>query len=236
VSTGPRVEAFLADGTFQQAYTGARTEVLRRDAWPGRTRGLTLRPTAQGGLGETTPAAGTTTFAGDPRGVASPQGTGGATFTTVPLERDLVLAGLPELRLSASVTAARGHLIATLFDEDPDGVRRRITQCAINAELRNGIARRDVVVRATRYDTKPPCYAMAHRVRAGRRLTLRMTTSDPDKVPLFAIDPRVNVFSGEGATALTVPVVDAPRTVADAVSLTERAGAQARGETQRDDD
>jgi prolipoprotein diacylglyceryltransferase len=38
------------------------------------------------------------------------------------------------------------HLIANLFDESPDGDWRRISQCAINPELRNGLDQRDLVV------------------------------------------------------------------------------------------
>ena len=45
------------------------------------------------------------------------------------------------------------------------------------------------------YALTPPCFAMAYQVRAGQRLRLRVTTSDPDKVPMFAVDPRVAVAS-----------------------------------------
>ena len=93
--------------------------------------------------------------------------------------------------LDASVTAPRVHLIATLFDERPeDGDRRRITQWAINPELRDGIANRKLVVPGQRYEMQPPGFAMAHHVKPGHRLVLRVTTSDPDKVPMFAVDPQ----------------------------------------------
>jgi hypothetical protein len=48
---------------------------------------------------------------------------------------------------------------------------------------------------------------MAHHLRTGHRLVLRVTTSDPDKVPLFAQDVQVTVFTGPDATALDLPVV-----------------------------
>ena len=38
------------------------------------------------------------------------------------------------------MTAPRVHLIANLLDEDAEGKRRRISQFAINPELRDGIA------------------------------------------------------------------------------------------------
>jgi hypothetical protein len=51
-------------------------------------------------------------------------------------------------------------------------------------------------------------------------MVLRVTTSDPDKVPTFAVDPKVTVQAGKG-TALTVPVVDAPVVAKDDVPLEE---------------
>jgi len=58
---------------------------------------------------------------------------------------------------------------------------------------------------------------MAHHLREGHRLVLRVSTADPDKVPLFAIDPQVTVFTGEGATRVDVPVVDNPALYPDDV-------------------
>jgi hypothetical protein len=46
---------------------------------------------------------------------------------------------------------------------------------------------------------------------------LRVTTSDPDKVPTFAADPNVTVFTGPRATSVRVPVVASPTLVADDV-------------------
>ena len=73
----------------------------------------------------------------------------------------------------------RVHLIANLLDEDADGKRRRISQFAINPELRNGLATETPVVPGERYTLEPPGFAMAHHLRAGHRLVLRVTTSDP---------------------------------------------------------
>ena len=133
-----------------------------------------------------------------------------------------MIAGQPTLKLAASVTSPRVHLIANLFDESPDGDWRRISQCTINPELRNGLAQRSLVVPGERYDMKPPCFAMAHHLRAGHRLVLRVTTSDPDKVPMFAQDLQVTVFTGPGATSVDVPVVPSPTLYPDTVPLTEQ--------------
>ena len=49
-----------------------------------------------------------------------------------------------------------------------------------------------------------------------------MTTSDPDKVPMFAQDVQVTVFTGPGATSLDVPVVPSPTLYPDTVPLTQQ--------------
>jgi hypothetical protein len=113
------------------------------------------------------------------------------------------------------------HLIANLLDEDAEGKRRRLSQFAINPELRNGIATETPVVPGERYTLEPPGFAMAHHLRAGHRLVLQVATSDADKAPLFAEDPNVSVFTGPEGTNVTVPVVSAPALAADKVPLAE---------------
>jgi len=219
VDTGPPAELFLSDGTFEGARTGDRTEILTADEWPGRPATTTFAAAPDGGLVRSGAPTGDVAFTGDHRGFLAPEETDGATFRTPPLEQDLVLAGQPSLELAAAVSTPRVHLIANVFDESPDGAWRRISQCTINPELRNGVAQRALVVPGQRYDMAPPCFAMAHRVRAGHRLALRVTTSDPDKVPMFAADAQVRVFTGTGATALRLPVVENAVSYPDTVPL-----------------
>jgi uncharacterized protein len=111
-------------------------------------------------------------------------------------------------------------LIANLFDEDPGGNWRRIGQFAINPELRNGIANPQPVLPGVAYTMDPPAFAMAHNLRAGHRLVLRVTTSDPDKVPTFAEDPNVTVYTGPTGTSLQVPHIAGATLSPDTVPLT----------------
>ncbi len=224
VKTGPPVEIFLSDGTFEGARTGDRTEIMTSTAWPGTPRMVSFHPDAgDGSLSTAAPSAvGSTSFAGDPSLYLEENGQGGAVFRSASLTDDLVLAGEPRLSLSAAVSVPRVHLIVNLYDEAPDGNRRRITQCALNPELRNGIATYTVVTPGERYDMAPPCFAMAHHLRSGHRLVMRVSTADPDKVPLFAIDPNVTVFTGSGATRIDVPVVDSPALYPDDVPFQEQ--------------
>ncbi len=222
VKTGPPVELFMSDGSFAGARSGDRTEVLTTTKWPGASKRVTFHPTANGGLGTDAPSGpGSVSFMGDHRGFVAPEETDGATFRTDPLTEDLVLAGQPALELAASVTTPRVHLIANLFDESPEGEWRRISQCAINPELRDGLAQEQLVVPGQRYDMTPSCFAMAHHLKPGHRLVLRVTTSDPDKIPMFAGDAGVSVFTGEGATSVVVPVAEQPTLHPDTVPLDE---------------
>jgi predicted acyl esterase len=233
VSTGPPVELFMSDGTFAGARSGDRTEVLTTTRWPGNPQRLTFHPTGNGGLG-TDEASGPawTTFTGTSQGFVDPKETDGATFRTEPLEQDLVMAGQPKLNLSASVSTPRVHLITNLFDESADGDWRRISQCSINPELRDGLTQEKLVVPGQRYDMKPSCFMMAHHLRAGHRLVLRVTTSDPDKVPMFSNDPEVTVFTGPGATQVVVPVVPNPTLFPDTVPLEQPGEAPPAGPAQ----
>jgi predicted acyl esterase len=221
VDTGPPVEVFLTDAATLPAAILSRTEVYNGTTWPGSPTTLEFFPSADGGLGTTAPSVpGSVSFAGDARGFVSPTATQGATFSTAPLSQDTLLIGVPKLRLVASVTTPRVHLIANLFDEDPGGNRRRISQFAINPELRNGIANPQPVLPGVAYTLDPPAFAMAHNLRAGHRLVLRVTTSDPDKVPTFAVDPNVTVYTGPNGTNLQVPHIPGATLTPDTVPLT----------------
>ena len=60
---------------------------------------------------------------------------------------------------------------------------------------------------------------MAHRLRRGERLVVRVSTSDLEHTPAFAIDPHITVFTGPGATSLTLPVVTDPTLFGDSIAL-----------------
>ena len=81
------------------------------------------------------------------------------------------------------------------------------------------------MVPGERYTLEPPGFAMAHHLRAGHRLVLQVTTSDPDKAPFFTVDPNVSVFTGPEGTNVTVPVVSAPSLAPDDVPIQDPAPA-----------
>ncbi len=222
VDTGPPVELFLNDETEEQAVMGPQGEIVTARRFPGNPRMLTFYPDVDGDLSTFKPhTSATTSFFGNPLGVGGRNVTGGVTFRTEAFDHNVLFAGVPMLRLSAAVTAPRVHLIANVMDESPEGLWRRISQFAINPELRNGIATLSPVIPRQRYTMYPPGWAMAHDLKKGHRLVLRITTSDPDKIPLFSVDPKVTVYTGVPHTVLQLPVVDRPVLYRDSLSLKE---------------
>jgi predicted acyl esterase len=214
VRTGPGVEVFMNDGPTVEAAIGARQEILTARTWPPPASStLTLHATTGGALGRSAGAAGMRSFAGDPGGFATGS-TGNATFSSAPLQEDTILLGLPKLTLSSAVTLAPLHLIATLYSAHAYDMRR-ISQCAMNPQLRNGYDHIAAVTPGRRMQLHPPCFVVSQHVRTGDRLVLKVTTSDLDKLPLFAIDPNVRVYTGgTDGTRIEIPVSTA-RTYAD---------------------
>jgi predicted acyl esterase len=134
--------------------------------------------------------------------------------------KDLVLAGVPQLTLAASVSVPQVHLIANLLDKAPDGSTRRISQFAMNPMLRDGIDKMAPTTPGAVMKLKPPAFAMAHRLAKGHVLVLQVKASDPDKIAMTAADPRITIMTGPDATELRLPVVNAPRIARDRVATT----------------
>ena len=219
VSTGPPVELFLADGTQEEAVPAGRDEIFTARRFPGSPRMAALHTSVGGRLQSRADEPGSLEFAGDPFGAGSERFTGAAEFRTGPLREDMLLAGMPELTIAASFTTPMVHLIANLYEETDDGQWRRLTHFAINSALRDSLDNLSPALPGQRYVLRPPGWPMAHHARKGNRLVLRITTSDPDKFPFFAIDPRVVIFTGQRGTTLRVPVVDNPVLYEDRLPL-----------------
>jgi len=209
VRTGPPVEVFMNDEPTVAAAIPARKEIYTARSWPPPvSRTLTLRASTDGTLGEGQGAPGTRSFVGDPGGFLG-TGTGNATFTSAPFTEDTILLGLPKLTLASAVTLAPLHLIATLYYAHAYDMRR-ISQCAMNPQLRGGFDHITPVRPGARMQLNPPCFTVSQHVRRGDRLVLKVTTSDDDKLPLFTLDPHVTVFTGGAdGTRIELPVATA---------------------------
>jgi predicted acyl esterase len=206
VQTGPRVEVFMNDEPTVPAAIPARAEIYTARSWPPPvSRTLTLRASADGSLGTGEGASGAPSFAGDPLGFLGLP-TAGVTFTSAPFTQDTILLGLPKLTLASAVTLGPLNLIATLYSARGNDLRR-VSQCAMNPQLREGYDHIAPIRAGRRMQLHPPCFTVSQHVQPGDRLVLRVTTSDDDKLPLFTIDPRVTVFTGGAdGTRIDLPV------------------------------
>jgi len=150
-------------------------------------------------------------------------------WQTVPLERDLDVAGDIELRLTASSTANDTAWIVMLRDVAPDGTVTDITGGWLRASLREV----DSVASSTgapelscrnpqlvpineRVDYRIPLAPNARRFQAGHRIQLMITSDDQSKdVPVFlgyrhppvGTNTRNTVFS---TSRLVLPVLQSP--------------------------
>ncbi len=225
VDTGAPLEVFLNDETSDSAAFGGQGQILAGRKLPPTTPFL-LKAAAGEKLGGSDDAEGTVSFAGDANGYVDDnnEAAGGVAFETEPLTEDHLFFGVPSIRLKAATTDGQTHLIATLFAIDDADKRRRLTQCAMNPILKDGVDKTAAITPQQLYVLNPPCFAMAYQARAGERLRLRVTTSDPDKLPVHSNDPNVVVgFGGSEGTQLTLPEVKAS-TYFDSIFLTDTAG------------
>ncbi len=206
IDTGPATTLFMNNEPSRAEAIPAHEHALAADAWPlAQATTRSLFPTADGTLADRRPLE-----------------QGSASFRSTPLQRDtlrfatsfeedVVLAGPPQLDLVASLTMQNLDLIVTLNDVDGDGNQRQISQCAINPQLREGIATPAPVVPGVAYDLSPPCWPLAHVLPAGNELVMEVTTTDADKMGLHENDLDISVITGLRGTSLQVPVVpDAP--------------------------
>jgi len=196
VDTGPAVEVFLNGD-----------KVVTSDRWSRPRATITLNPDARdGSLGEKPDGAGSASFTSVPTGPTSSEG--GVEFLSAPMSDDVVVVGLPHLRLSASVlTSQLVNLIAGVFRVDAQGERHPLGYCAIQPHLRNDVREPELIVPGEKMALDPPCFTMAHHIPAGERMLLRVGTSSPHHVSTHTLEAQVTVYTGPGETALTLPVV-----------------------------
>jgi predicted acyl esterase len=224
VDTGAPLEVFLNDEADDRTAFSSQGQILAGRKLP-RTEPFVLTAAEDEKLGSDAGEEGTVNFAGDANGYAeNNEAAGGVTFQTEPLVEDHLFFGVPSIRLMAATSDPQTHLISTLFAVDEDGKRRRLTQCAMNPILKDGVDKTAQIVPQQLYELKPPCFAMAYQARAGEKLRLRVTTSDPDKLPVHSTDPNVVVgFGGSDGTQITLPEVT-KSTYADTIYLGDTTG------------
>ena len=226
VSTGPAVEAFFETG-----------DVLTDDAW-APADGSAWYPDATDMTLKPVPPAQTATAAFTARGNADPAKSmasptdgvvehlvgsslqphdGGIEFTSEPLADDLVLFGLPQLRLAASVTAPMVNLVATMWRQPPEGPRRLLDVCAIQPLLRDGVDKVTPITPGEVMTLQPQCFTTAHHLQAGEELVLRIGTGSHHHISPATADARITVFTGPDGTVYTAPARPGATTYPDPI-------------------
>jgi predicted acyl esterase len=207
VSTGPAAEIFLNDGS-----------VFTTDQWPPKPDDrITFHPLGDGSMPTSSneQPEETLSYVADPRGFTNEFNTGHVAFETGPLPEDILIAGVPKMRLVTSVTSPRVHINASLYDvgkgsNQPDRIGQAMF--AVSPELRNGPDKPELVVPGQVMRIDLIGQAQAHLVEKGHSLRLIIASSHPDKVPVFAGGAQVSVVvGGEDGTTVTVPVIYDPK-------------------------
>ncbi|SEG55255.1 hypothetical protein SAMN05444920_103121 [Nonomuraea solani] len=178
-------------------------------SWPPPgTRGQRLGLGADGRLSADPGAPATRTFE-----VNTQPAAGGAgqrlSFTTGPLERDLVLAGEIQARVRASFTASDGNIAVVVEDTAPDGTATRVTQGWLKASHRQGHERLATVRPGKVYDLDIRTWPVNHRVAAGHGLRVTVSSDDYPEIDSDAPAGRVGLKLGRGGSAITLTSVRA---------------------------
>lgn len=215
VDTGPPVEVFLNDGS-----------VLTAASWPVTAQTLELYPAAGGGLTPSAPGDATEEFVADPGGVVGFHEvvtTGRLVYETAPLPQDTLVLGAPQLRLVASTTSPKTHVVATVLEvaEDGQAVETAEGWFAINPVVREGIDAPQDVPLGEMMDMELEGMTQARLFEAGSRLRLLITSSDSDMLPVFTPGAEISVALGKDGSVLRLPVVASPVLHADPCSTCE---------------
>ncbi|HEV2754527.1 MAG TPA: CocE/NonD family hydrolase [Actinomycetota bacterium] len=222
VETGPSVEVFLPN------VFGTDDGVYATDRWAQPASEIVAYPDGEA-LAPVAGAAGERSFTGSAFGGNNTikiyetttgldsRTLGTLEFTGEPVAEGTMLLGEPALRLVASSTSPKTHLVATLYDQAPNGERVPVTTFALNPELRAGVDAPRPVVPGEKMTLRPLGFPVAHFLRPGHGLVLVVSTTSSQYYPMYSTNPRVTVYTGPGETELKLPVLDDPARAVDDV-------------------
>jgi uncharacterized protein len=221
INTGPDIEVFLNNRTVFQPSDWPSTRESHSKTYylaPGGKLS-TEKPKAESSESYVASAAGF----GNEYSAASELGVNALGWTTKPMKKDVLLAGLPKATLFESQTVERLHVLTTLYDIAPNGdvvcvkvapktsatERCGISKAtfAMNPELREGINQIAPVIPGETMKLNMKGMDEAYLLEKGHKLRVVVASSQPDKIPTHAEGTVSVSMGGKTASSVTVPVV-----------------------------
>jgi predicted acyl esterase len=147
-------------------------------------------------------------------GVAPPPGAA-ADFVLDPLDRDLLISGLPKVHVTVTPAGATGNVAAWLYSVDPSGVETRIGWTMINLRFADGTAEAKDVTPGGPLLLRMEIQPMDAVVPAGHHLLLRVWEYRDDdgvqgRIPTLPPSP-VTLDYGPGVhSVLELPTIERP--------------------------
>ena len=147
-------------------------------------------------------------------GVAPPPGSA-ADFVLDPLERDLLISGLPKVHVTVTPAGATGNVAAWLYSVDPSGVETRIGWTMINLRFADGTTEAKDVTPGEPLLLRMEIQPMDAVVPAGHHLLLRVWEYRDDdgvqgRIPTLPPSP-VTLGYGPGVhSVLELPTIERP--------------------------
>jgi putative CocE/NonD family hydrolase len=99
------------------------------------------------------------------------------TFSTLPLEAPVDIAGFPEAVLHLRCTAPVGHVVVRLSDVAPDGVSALVSTGVLNLTHRDGHSTPQALEPGVVYSVRVPFKAAGYRFLAGHRIRLTVASA-----------------------------------------------------------
>lgn len=152
------------------------------------------------------------------------------TFSTAPLQDDLVITGASELVINTALSASDGNIVARLMDVLPDGSVSQVATGWLKASHYRGHDHLEILEPGTRYTLQVHIAPTHWRFRKGHALRISLSSGDvPDAVPDAPLG-RINVQAGgEGGSYVDIPVLT--RSSASGSAGADGSGGESQGKS-----
>ncbi|MEK6984902.1 MAG: CocE/NonD family hydrolase [Candidatus Thermoplasmatota archaeon] len=132
-----------------------------------------------------------------------------ADFELGPVERDLLISGLPKLHLSLTPQGPGGYIGSYLYSKSPDGELTRLGWTTMNLAYADGTTTRTEVIPGQTIRAKMEIQPMDGVVPAGHSLVLRVWVfTDGDRLPTLPPAPVSLEIGGEMESVLVIPTIE----------------------------